>query len=453
MRVIAGEDKTLAVAALVWMFETGTKDDPNEYPGLVHALAIHTHQGNRVLAPGMLLDHVHNLGGWTATAVGIGQVRFESLLPASELQSTLELEALRLRGISIDQELWLESLQVAARESPLHSPVTPSHKAKVWRNPGMEHDGRHPARALLNIPGASLAQYASRFFSPTRATLIVVSPSAPIEALMTVAQVFSASPAAPREALNDPIPQASGQATLLYETTAKKSKVHRETWLWPLPTGVVGSASAWIVCPWLSRPFSDAKYPDQSAKCTVDGDPRSGVLRVDLRGEQANLALSERLSELIAPQDRNQALTASTLTAFPFRGFRNAANSWISTSRRAINSPLPHARSLAKVSENEWRTISEASSRAQQTMPGNHTADIALARFDVWSGETAIRGLATTNGVEEPQSWPQALSWLIPGRALRIVHGSPPTPSESTTQVAPEPSSVATTLRQEGGGQ
>ncbi|WP_146659498.1 insulinase family protein, partial [Enhygromyxa salina] len=179
LRVITAKDASLPVAAVVLALELGTRDDPENLPGLIHALAYHLQQGNRELAPGEAIATAHDVGGLAAMAVGVAQVRYESLVPISQLDQQLRVEALRLRAPNTGRELWLKSLSYARSDDRVKPLVPPEAGAVAWQDPGMAHDGRQVVQALGDMLDQGVGAQLSRFYDYRLATLVVVGPDEP----------------------------------------------------------------------------------------------------------------------------------------------------------------------------------------------------------------------------------------------------------------------------------
>lgn len=190
LRVLAARDLSLPVAAVVLAVEVGSEDDPPEYPGLVHALAYHLHQGNRELRPGEAIAATQDAGGAHFLATGPGQVRFESLVPSSRLGEVLYVESQRLRYPTVDRGRWEISLSWAASDVRPPSRLRNEQLAALHGAPGLGHEGRAINKALSGmVLGALSAQLASKF-AYNRSTLIVVGPADPAEVVTQVQNLF-----------------------------------------------------------------------------------------------------------------------------------------------------------------------------------------------------------------------------------------------------------------------
>lgn len=326
LRVLAAQDLSLPVAAVVLAVETGSEDDPPEHPGLVHALAYHLHQGNRELRPGEAIAAAQDAGGVHLLATGPGQIRFESLVPISRLAEVLFAESQRLRFPTLDRRRWDISLGWAASDVRSPPGMRPKDLAALHGAPGLGHDGRVVDRSLAEIASGTLATALASRFNYTRATLIVVAPEPPAAVLEQVRARFRDLPPASRQLPGRPPPPARASApaaapvapaatppaapgksasaavsgnhllgalapapaatppaagTPPTPTAAPAPAASGKPPLlaWPVPPNAAAAAWAGAVCRALNRQRPAADEPRKArVACDFDPDPRRGAL-------------------------------------------------------------------------------------------------------------------------------------------------------------------------------
>ena len=201
LRLLVARDRTLPVASVVLAVESGPEDDPEEYPGLVHALAYYLLQGNRELRPGESIDTVHAGGGVASMAIGLSQVRYESIIPASRLEEVLWIESQRLRFPSIRETIWKKTIGWAAGDTRRPGILPPAALAAVHRTPGLGHDSRRPGSSMASLSDGALASQLRTRFNYARATLVVVAPNEPREVLAMVEPLFADLPGTQRKVM------------------------------------------------------------------------------------------------------------------------------------------------------------------------------------------------------------------------------------------------------------
>jgi hypothetical protein len=277
LRVITAKDATLPVAAVVLALELGTRDDPDNLPGLIHALAYHLQQGNRELAPGEGIATAHDVGGLAAMAVGVAQVRYESLVPISQLDRQLRVEALRLRAPNTGRELWLKSLSYARSDDQIKLLVPPEAAAAAWQDPGIAHDGRVVVQALGDMLDQGVGAQLSRFYDYRLATLVVVGPDEPEALLERVKPLFADLPPRPRKAIPAavPPPAATGPAPRVVRVPRQKG----DSMVWAVPGNPSARAWAQVLCGALNRQSRASDEPPKArVRCTYADDPRRPLL-------------------------------------------------------------------------------------------------------------------------------------------------------------------------------
>jgi hypothetical protein len=312
--VITARDASLPVAAVVLAVEVGTRDDPEKLPGLVHALAYQLQQGNRELGPGEAIATAHDVGGLAAMAVGPGQVRFETLIPASQLDAQLRVEALRLRAPNVNRALWLKSLSYA-RSDDRERPLVPREViAAAWRDPGLGHDGRAVDKALGELLDQSIEAQLAKLFDYRAATLVVVGPEDPQKLLARVEPLFADLPGRPRKTIAPAMPAGSHEIPADGPSTLALVKQKGDSLVWAVPGEPRARAWAQVLCGTINRQLAG---PDDPAKarlrCTYADDPRRPLLVVRALGFDPNEGpepLIARRLERIAKADQEPELAA-----------------------------------------------------------------------------------------------------------------------------------------------
>ena len=270
LRLVAAEDDTLPVAAVVLAVETGTEDDPADQPGLVHALAFQLLQGNRDLAPGGVTEMVDDGGGVASLAIGPAQVRFESLLPTSLLDDVLWAETHRLRAPTVTPRLWAETLSWARRDAPHPSTLAPDVLAAVHDVPGLGHEGRHTSPALEAMTEREVAAALVDWFGYDRATLVVVAPQPPEATLAAVQGLLADLPPHARRIparATVPSPAADEPRTL------PRVDADGRTFAWPVDPDPAAVTWARILVPHPQRPAPGRHRAPQEPD-PVPGRPR-----------------------------------------------------------------------------------------------------------------------------------------------------------------------------------
>ncbi|PRQ02864.1 hypothetical protein ENSA5_20410 [Enhygromyxa salina] len=276
VRVITAKDASLPVAAVVLAVEVGTRDDPDKLPGLVHALAYQLQQGNRELAPGEAIATAHDVGGLAAMAVGAAQVRFESLVPISQLDAQLRVEALRLRAPNVGRELWLKSLSYARNDDRVKTLVPREAAAIAWQDEGMKHDGRVVGQGLADMLDQAVGAQLARLYDYRVATLVVVGPDEPQALLERVEPLFADLSARPRKLI---AAATTPKAPAAAPRVAKLPRQKGDSMVWAVPGNPAARAWAQVLCGTLNRQQRvEPEPPRARVRCTYADDPRRPML-------------------------------------------------------------------------------------------------------------------------------------------------------------------------------
>jgi hypothetical protein len=305
LRVITAKDASLPVAAVVLAVEIGTRDDPDKLPGLVHALAYHLQQGNRELAPGEAIATAHDVGGLAGMAVGPAQVRFESLVPISQLDAQLRVEALRLRAPNTGRELWLKSLSYARNDSGVKVLVPREAAAAAWQDPGIAHDGRVVVQALGDMLDQAVGAQLSRLYDYRRATLVVVGPDEPQALFERVEPLFAGLSARPRKQVPAAQPPPAAGAA---PRVARVPRQRGDSMVWAVPGNPAARAWAQVLCGTLNRQRRvDGEPAKARLRCTYSDDPRRPLLLLRAIGYDPALGpeplIANRLARVAAVAD------------------------------------------------------------------------------------------------------------------------------------------------------
>lgn len=330
VRLIAAQDESLPVAAVVLAIETGTVDDPPEFPGLMHALAYHLLQGNRELAPGASVRAAHDAGGLANLVVSAGQIRFESLVPLPALNEILAIEAVRLRAPTLAPTRWENALTWASRDSGT-VPILPWWVvADLHHHPGLAQEGRAVTQELLGLPLEQVGQALAQRFRYARATLIVVAPHAPLATLATVQALFADLPPADRIQPERGRPERATSQGGAGMRTVDVEGARGDLFAWPIEGSPAAILEARVACRALHRQRRDpADGPHKQVRCVLDPDPRYPTLLVQVTGSADPVAVLEaRLRRLEDAAALEREAVAHDLT-------------------RLLDRPLPLAQQLA----------------------------------------------------------------------------------------------------------
>jgi hypothetical protein len=311
LRVRVAQDDSLPVAAVVLAIETGSVHDPEAHPGLVHALAFQLLMGGHELRPGQALADVRDFGGLATLAVGLGQVRFESLTPYAQLDRALAVEARRLRGPTTRHELWLKALSYARRDGRPRPPYPVEARAMLWNTPSLGHETREVHASLSSMPERAVGAQLAKLFPYARATLVVVAPAEPTETLAQIETHFAAFPKGERKLPPSAAPPTGSPHGAPRSYAAPKQKGN--TYLWPVPSDPGAQAWAETLCATLNRiPAMPGEAKKTRVACTYAHDARYPALVIRGAGKSPLRSIQTRLEALESGQFSRQWKRAAT---------------------------------------------------------------------------------------------------------------------------------------------
>lgn len=275
LRVIVAQDESLPVAAVLLTIETGTEDDPQTQPGLVHALAYQLMQGNRELRPAGAAALVQDQGGVAGLAVGPAQVRFESLVPISALPDVLWVESQRLRAPTVSEELWASTLRWARRDTSRGWRAPRAAMAAAHGAPGLEHEGRTVTTGLGQMVPRAIGQALAERFRYEHATLVVVSPHRPAELRKRIEALFADLPEQARHVRDRSPRWRTGTVPQALPIAGEAGA----TLVWPVAPDPASLGQATVWCKALNRQRRHAGEPARArVRCHLDVDPRRATL-------------------------------------------------------------------------------------------------------------------------------------------------------------------------------
>jgi hypothetical protein len=275
---------------------------------------------------------VHDAGGWFGLAIGPAQVRFENVVPASELSEAVWIETNRMRAPTVSAVLWKKTLRWAKRDRRHRLILAPVAMAATHGDvEGLAHNGRAVGKALSSLEEAVVARKIADRFRYASATLVVIAPDDP-RAL--VARVARAAADLPRVA-STPVDRfvAPGPRDGPREVPLGR---HRGNVLaWAIPPGPDRLAWARVLCNVLSRQRRSAAEPRRSrVRCRLQEDPRRATLVVTTTNVGDPLELVRGRLERIEDGREQRLVEAQRLAA-------------LRDLRRDLRTPLALARQLA----------------------------------------------------------------------------------------------------------
>lgn len=245
MKVIVKPDRRAPVVVTQVWYKVGASYEPKGLTGISHALEHMMFKGTERYGPGEFSRIVSALGGNENAFTGQDYTAYFETLAVEHLERALELEADRMRNLTLDPDEFAKEIQVVKEERRLRTEDNPNGRvyeqfsAVAWRaspyqDPiiGWMHD-------LENMTRDDLAAWYRQWYAPNNATLVVVGDVEPRDVVELARRHFGGLPESPTPQLKPVVePQQVGETRVEIRIPAKQAYV-----LMGYKTPVVGQAA------------------------------------------------------------------------------------------------------------------------------------------------------------------------------------------------------------------
>jgi zinc protease len=226
--LVKPDDRAPIVTSQIW-YKVGSSYEPGGITGVSHVLEHMMFKGTENLAPGEFSEIIAENGGDENAFTGTDYTAYFQTLAADRLQVAFELEAERMRRLSLPPEEFAKEIEVVKEERRLRTDDDPqsltyeqfnaaAYQASPYRNPiiGWPSD-------LDSMQVDDLRDWYRKWYAPNNATLVVVGDVVP-EAVFALAEEHF-GPLAP-ERIAPPKPRAEpeqrGERRLVVKAPAKE---------------------------------------------------------------------------------------------------------------------------------------------------------------------------------------------------------------------------------------
>jgi len=180
MMVIVKEDHRAPIAVSQVWYKVGSSYEPNGITGISHALEHMMFKGTKKYGPNQFSEIISQLGGSENAFTGSDYTAYFQTLASDRLELALELEADRMRNLTLDAKEFAKEIKVVQEERRLRTEDKPksltyeqfkatAFRVSPYRNPviGWMSD-------LENMAIEDLEQWYERWYAPNNAILVVV---------------------------------------------------------------------------------------------------------------------------------------------------------------------------------------------------------------------------------------------------------------------------------------
>ncbi len=199
LRVVIVPDRLAPVVTTELNYLTGSNDAPEGFPGTAHALEHMMFRGSDGLDKDQLAELGARLGGSYNADTTETVTQFIYTVPADNLDIALRIEALRMRGLSLNQADWdkergaIEQEVSADQSNPLYNFATQA-QAILFDHTPYEHDALGDRPSFDKTDADLLRRFYEQWYAPNNAILVIAGDVRPAEALAQAQAAFGDIP-------------------------------------------------------------------------------------------------------------------------------------------------------------------------------------------------------------------------------------------------------------------
>ncbi len=203
LKVIVKEDhRAPIVVSQVW-YKVGSSYEPLGITGVSHALEHMMFKGTKLHKPGEFSRIIAANGGEENAFTGRDYTAYFQTLSKDRLEISMELEADRMRNLTLPREEFLKEIEVVMEERRLRTEDKPTSLtyeqflAAAYRNLPYKNPVIGWMNDLKNMQVEDLSGWYQRWYAPNNATLVVVGDVEPKNVLRLAKKYFG--PLSPEE--------------------------------------------------------------------------------------------------------------------------------------------------------------------------------------------------------------------------------------------------------------
>ncbi len=199
LRVVIVPDHLAPVVTTEINYLAGSNDAPTGFPGTAHALEHMMFRGAAGLDRDQLSELGSLLGGDYNADTTETVTQYFYTVPAANLPVALRVEALRMRGLNLDQADWEKERGAIEQEvsrdlsSPIYTYLS-QLQAIMFAGTPYEHDALGTRPSFDKTDAALLRGFYDRWYAPNNAILVIAGDVQPEQALAQVRDAFAAIP-------------------------------------------------------------------------------------------------------------------------------------------------------------------------------------------------------------------------------------------------------------------
>jgi zinc protease len=200
LRVVIVRNSLAPVITTQVNYIVGSNETPAGFPGTAHALEHMMFRGSAGLSAAQLSSLIAAMGGNFNAATQQVVTQYYFTVPASDLETALHIEAIRMRDVLATDELWRQE-RGAIEQEVAQDYSNPQYLfysrllAQMFAGTPYAHDALGTRPSFQKTTGAMLKDFHRKWYAPNNAVLVIVGDVNPTAALKTVKQLFESIPA------------------------------------------------------------------------------------------------------------------------------------------------------------------------------------------------------------------------------------------------------------------
>jgi zinc protease len=199
LRVVIVRNALAPVVTTQLNYLVGSNEAPAGFPGMAHALEHMMFRGSPGLSSAQLSNLIAAMGGSFNANTQQTVTQYYFTVPANDLETALNIEAVRMRNLLSTQELWQQERGAIEQEvaQDLSNPQYLFFSRlleKVFAGTPYAHDALGTRPSFQKTTGKMLKDFYKKWYAPNNAILVIVGDIDPATTLTMVKQIFGTIP-------------------------------------------------------------------------------------------------------------------------------------------------------------------------------------------------------------------------------------------------------------------
>ena len=199
LRVVIVRNALAPVVTTEINYLVGSNEAPDGFPGMAHALEHMMFRGSPGLSAAQMSTLIAAMGGSFNAATQQVVTQYFFTVPATDLETALQIEAIRMRDVLATDALWKQE-RGAIEQEVAQDYSNPEYLfysrllAQMFSGTPYAHDALGTRPSFQKTTGKMLKDFHRKWYAPNNAILVIVGDVNPESALQMVRQLFESIP-------------------------------------------------------------------------------------------------------------------------------------------------------------------------------------------------------------------------------------------------------------------